>query len=176
MKQIETNRLILRMYSENDAPDVAGMCNNVSIYQHTLNIPYPYTKEDALTWIGFHDENRKNERMYDLAVTDKVTGELYGSVGISIHKAFNNGELGYWIGEEHWGKGYATEAAEAMIRFAFGEKGLHKVYARCFDTNPASGKVIEKLGMKKEGVLREHVKKDGAFVNLIHYGLLGSEG
>lgn len=175
MKHLETNRLILRMFTEHDAEVVAAMCNNVKIYQHTLHIPYPYTKQDALTWIGFHEENRENERMYDLAVTDKLTGQLLGSVGISIHKPFNHGELGYWIGEEHWGKGYATEAAEAMIKFAFDEKRLHKVYARCFDSNPASGKVLEKLGLEKEGVLREHVRKDGAYVDLVHYGLISSE-
>ncbi len=80
--------------------------------------------------------------------------------------------MAYWIGEPYWGKGYGTEALRAMIDFAFIEKNLHRVYARYFKSNPASGRVMEKAGMTKEGVLKDHVYKEGAFEDLVYYGMV----
>lgn len=94
---------------------------------------------------------------------------------MSNHQLFTHGEIAYWVGEEYWGNGYATEAAEAIVEFAFVEKGYHKVFARYFDSNGASGRVLEKVGMKKEGILREQVKKDDAYVDLVYLGMLKSE-
>ncbi|GAE34749.1 GNAT family N-acetyltransferase [Halalkalibacter akibai] len=83
--------------------------------------------------------------------------------------------MAYWVGKKYWGNGYATEAAKAVLEFAFYEKNYNKVFARCFLSNTASGRVIEKSGIKKEGILRQHVKKDNEFIDLVYYGILKNE-
>ncbi|MGV3465559.1 MAG: GNAT family N-acetyltransferase [Heyndrickxia sp.] len=171
-KTIETDRLLLRLFKESDAKDVTAMCNNYNIYKSTLNLPYPYTLECALSWIANHEQNFELDRMYEFAITDKKSGQLYGAIGISNHKHFQNGEIAYWIGEEYWGKGYGTEAAKAVIDFVFQEKDYYRVYARHFKSNPASGKIMEKCGMLYEGTLKDHVYKNGAFEDIVYYGII----
>ena len=171
-KTITTDRLVLRLFQESDAPTVTRLCNNYNLYKSTLNLPYPYSIEDALGWIANHQEHFDADRLYEFAVTDKESGEIYGAVALSNNKNNSNGEIAYWIGEEFWGKGFATEAAQAVVDFAFKEKGYHKVYARYFRSNPASGKVMQKLGMKEEGILTEQVKKEDVFEDLVCYGLI----
>ena len=122
-----------------------------------------------------HLDQFNDDRSFEFAITDKMTGKLYGAIGLSNNQMFNNGEIAYWVGEEYWGNGYATEAAEAIIKFAFVEKGYNKVFARYFASNGASGRVLEKLGMRKEGILREQVKKDNTYVDLVYLGILKSE-
>lgn len=174
-KTIETNRLLLRLFKETDAPEVTKLCNNYNLYKNTLYLPYPYSIEDALSWIKNHLDNFNDNKYFEFAITDKVTGKLYGAIALSKHQKFNNGELAYWVGEEYWGNGYATEAAKAILEFAFIEKQYHRVFARYFHSNPASGKVIEKIGMRKEGVLRNHVMKENKYIDLVYYGILKHE-
>ncbi|MFA9558258.1 GNAT family N-acetyltransferase [Evansella sp. AB-rgal1] len=174
-KSIETDRLLLRIFRESDAKDVTLLCNNYNIYKNTLYLPYPYSKEDALSWIKNHLGNFHIDKSYEFAVTDKVTGKIYGAIALSNNQSFHHGEIAYWVGEDYWGNGYASEAAKAILEFAFHEKQYHKVFARCFHSNPASGKVIEKIGMKKEGILREHVKKENKYIDLVYYGILKKE-
>lgn len=94
-KTIKTDRLLLRLFKETDAPEVTRLCNNYNLYKNTLNLPYPYSLEDALSWIKNHLDNFNNDRFYEFAITDKVTGKLYGSISLSNNQSFNNGEIGY---------------------------------------------------------------------------------
>lgn len=171
-RTMQTERLLLRPFCAEDAETVAQLCNNIKVYQGTLNLPYPYTVEGARAWIASHPENVANDRFYDFAVTDWKTGTLYGCVGLASHAKDNNGELGYWMGEMYWGRGYATEAVQAMLAFAFTHKGYHKVYARHFQSNPASGRVMQKAGMRHEGTQIDQVRKDGQYKTLLLYGIL----
>jgi [ribosomal protein S5]-alanine N-acetyltransferase len=174
-KTISTKRLVLRLFQKSDAAAVTKLCNNYNIYKNTLYLPYPYSIEDALVWMEHHDDNFNANRSYEFAVTDKESGELFGAIALSNNQKFNHGEIAYWIGEEYWGSGYATEAAEAIVHFAFDEKQYHKVFARYFDSNPASGRVLQKIGMKKEGVFIDHVKKEDRYVDLVYYGIINSK-
>jgi len=174
-RTITTERLFLRPYELSDAQRVSELCNNYNIYRSTLSLPHPYPVESALAWIPTHEENFKNDRCYEFAIADKATGELYGAIGLSNHQNNKNGEIGYWIGEEYWGNGYATEALKAIIDFAFSEKGYHKVWGRLFAANPASGKVMQKAGMVKEGVLAEHIVKEGKYQDLVLYGIVNRQ-
>lgn len=175
-KTITTKRLVLRMFEHSDAEEVARLCNNYNIYKNTLYLPYPYSIEDALLWIESHLDNYEAQKSYELAVTDKKSGQLFGAIALSNNQRFKNGEIAYWIGEEFWGRGYATEAAEAIVQFAFSEKNYHKVFARCFHSNPASGRVLQKLGMTEEGVLIDHVIKDSRYEDLVHFGMINKMG
>lgn len=174
-KTMTTKRLVLRLFQKSDAAEVAKLCNNYNIYKHTLHLPYPYAIEDALSWIEHHLDHFHADTSYQFAVTDKKGGELYGAIGLSNNQKFHNGELGYWIGEEFWGNGYATEAAQAILKFAFVEKQYHKVFARHFKSNPASGKVLKKIGMTKEGIFIDHVRKEDRYEDLIYYGMINSQ-
>ncbi|MCI1615892.1 GNAT family N-acetyltransferase [Heyndrickxia oleronia] len=174
-KRISTERLVLRLFQKSDAVAVTKLCNNYNIYKNTLYLPYPYTLEDALTWIGHHLDHFNADKSYEFAITDKENGRVYGAIALSNNKKFNNGELAYWIGEEFWGNGYATEAAQAILRFAFDEKKYHKVFARYFHSNLASGRVMQKLGMKKEGIFIDHVKKENQYVDLVYYGIINPQ-
>lgn len=174
-KSIETDNLLLRLFKESDAEDVCHLCNNYNLYKNTLYLPYPYSIEDALSWIKSHLENFNNNKKFEFAITDKITGNLYGAIALTNNQNVNNGEIAYWVGEKYWGNGYATEAAKSILEFAFIEKQYHKVFARHFSSNPASGKVIQKIGMKKEGVLREHVMKENRYEDLVYYGIFKHE-
>ncbi|OLO38939.1 GNAT family N-acetyltransferase [Alkalihalophilus pseudofirmus] len=175
-KIITTKRLVLRMFQKHDAIGVTNLCNNYNIFKNTLNLPYPYSLEDALSWIEHHHDHFNANKSYEFAITDKDKGELYGAIALSNNIKFNNGEIAYWIGEEYWGNGYATEAAQAILQFAFDEKQFHKVFARHFNSNPASGRVLQKLGMKKEGILMDHVRKENRYEDLVYYGIINSKG
>ena len=80
---ITTDRLILRMFKETDADTVTELCNNFNIYRSTLTLPYPYTKDCALTWIKGHADNFEKNKLFEFAVTDKSTGILYGAIALS---------------------------------------------------------------------------------------------
>lgn len=99
---------------------------------------------------------------------------MYGAIALTNNQWFHHGETAYWVGETFWGNGYATEAAQAVMEFAFEEKGYHRVFARCFRSNPASGRVLEKLGMKQEGILIDHVRKEDRYEDLVYYGRIHS--
>jgi RimJ/RimL family protein N-acetyltransferase len=165
-RTLTAERLILRHFKMSDARRVSELCNNHNIYKSTLTLPFPYPIESALAWIPTHEENFKNDKLYDFAITDKATGELYGAIGLSNNQRHKNGEIAYWVGEEYWGNGYATEAVKAVIEFAFSEKGYHRVWGRFFTNNPSSGRVMEKVGMVREGLQIGHVIKDGGFLAL----------
>ncbi|TYS16687.1 GNAT family N-acetyltransferase [Rossellomorea vietnamensis] len=169
---ITSRRLVLRKFLMSDSNEVARLCNNYNIYRNTMYLPYPYSKQDALCWIETHSLNFNEDKLYEFAITDKGMGTLYGAIALSNNHHNHHGEIAYWIGEEYWGKGYATEAAETILKYAFAEKNYHKVFARHFGSNPSSGRVLKKIGMEKEGVLKEHIVKDDRYEDLVYYGVM----
>jgi RimJ/RimL family protein N-acetyltransferase len=130
----------------------------------------------AISWIETHEDHFNDNKSYEFAITDKNTNELYGAIGLTNNQTNRNGEVGYWIGEEYWGKGYATEATKAIIAFAFSDKHYHKVFATHFASNPGSGKVMQKCGMVEEGIFMQHIYKENKYDDLIHYGIINTEG
>jgi len=167
---IETKRLVLRPFTIDDVDLVTRYAGSEEVYANTLGMPHPYTADDAARWISGHDLKFFEGCGVESAVT--LDGLLIGVVGITVVKQHNRGELGYWFGKPYWGKGYATEAAMALVRYAFDEMGLNKVTSRHFLHNPASGRVLEKAGLKHEGVLRQEYLKDGVFMDAAVFGLL----
>src|SRR5690625_3370988 len=143
----------------------------ISIYikAHYISL-ISYSLDAALSWIATHEKKFEMNQMYELAITNKQSGTIYGAVGISHDQENKHGEIGYWIGEKYWGNGYATEAAKAIIEFVFNEKGFHRVYGRILRTNPGSGEVLKKCGMTYEGTLKDHIYKHDAFHDVVLYG------
>lgn len=96
-------RLLLRPFTQDDAPEVARLCNNERLNRRVLHLPYPYTEADARAWIGLHAERIAAGRAYEFAVTDRESGALYGCAGLIGCDAGNRrAEAGYWLGEPYW--------------------------------------------------------------------------
>ncbi len=143
--------------------------------RHTQNIPHPYTLSSAQEWIDKHPLWISRGELYPFAIIQKADGLLCGTMSLGVNKQHSRGELAYWVGKPFWGKGYATEAARFVLRFAFTEISLNRVAAHHFVENPASGKVMKKLGMKFEGRFLQHYKKWDTFHDTDHYAILKSD-
>jgi len=172
---LATSRLLLRPFRRSDAEAVWKLAGAREIAQYTLHIPHPYELQMAVTWIASHADRFAAGEGVTLAVTLQDGGELVGAMGLSVDGENDTGELGYWIGLPYWGRGYATEAARALLTYGFAELDLHRLYACHLAPNVASGRVMQKLGMVREGTLRGHVAKWGKRYDLVMYGLLRSE-
>jgi ribosomal-protein-alanine N-acetyltransferase len=172
---LTTERLVLRPFTPEDAPAVHTHLADYEVAATTASIPYPYPEGSAQEWISTHAYRYAAGEAVVLAVTLRDSGALAGSIEIRRVPAHRRAEMGYWIGRTHWGCGYATEAADALLRWAFAELGLHRVTAAHLTRNPASGKVLLKIGMRHEGRLRKHFLKWGVLEDLDLYGVLESE-
>ncbi|WDE11463.1 GNAT family N-acetyltransferase [Thalassomonas haliotis] len=148
MEQIilKTPRLILRPFLAADADQVQLLAGDKRVAETTLHIPHPYLDDMAGQWISGHPEHWQNKTAVIYAVTDKVTGHLMGTMSL-VDIQGDEAELGYWLGIDYWRHGYATEAAKALADFAFSSLGIKKLTADHLLDNPASGKVMEKIGM-----------------------------
>lgn len=169
---IETERLILNQPHENDAEQVAKSLNHKEFSDNTLTIPFPYTMENAKFWISLSQQGFESETNFIFAIRLKDNPRLIGAIGLHLDKNHNKAELGYWLDKEYWNKGYATEAVEAVIRFGFSNLGLRRIFATFFDFNLASGRVLRKAGMIKEGILHSYTKKGNTYQDHIMFAIV----
>jgi RimJ/RimL family protein N-acetyltransferase len=167
--------LILRPFRPEDAAAVQRLAGHPDIASTTANIPHPYQAGVAEAWIATHEERWARDEAAIFAVTLASTGDLLGSIGLEIRREHRRAELGYWIGVPYWNQGYATEAGEKVLRFAFEDLHLERVFAIHFDRNPASGRVMQKIGMKREGHLRHHMLKNGTAEDVSLWGILAAD-
>jgi RimJ/RimL family protein N-acetyltransferase len=165
----------LRPFVAADAPAVQRLANNRNIADTTLNIPHPYDISAAEEWIATHAEKWQARELMVFAVLDNASTDLLGACGLTINERFERAEIGYWIGEPYWGHGYCTEAAELVLKYGFEELHLHRIHGSYLARNPASGRVMQKIGMQYEGTARDHTKKWDVFEDLVLYGLLRDE-
>ncbi len=172
---LRTNRLVLRPFELADAPTVQRLAGAREIADTTLHIPHPYPEGAATEWITSHAPAWQQGSGVTYAITLCDTTDPIGAIGLHIAKQSSFGELGYWVSVSRWNRGYCTEAARAILAFAFGDLQLHRVQARHLTRNPASGRVMQKIGMRLEGILREAVRKWGHFEDLALYGVLATD-
>ncbi len=172
---LQTERLNLRPFTLDYARKVQNLAGDSNVARTTLHIPHPYEDGMAEKWIETLIEGRKEHKQYAYAIEIKETNEFIGTGTIIPNSAHRTAELAYWIGFNYWNRGYASEAAKRLIEEAFSELSIIKIFAAHLDTNPASGRVMEKLGMQREGVLRQHVLKWNNQCDLVYYGLLRGE-
>jgi ribosomal-protein-alanine N-acetyltransferase len=170
-----TPRLLLRAFGLADVPHLVALANNYEVAKNTLNIPHPYHEEDARRWVHITDENCQQQTGYAFALELRATGEFIGGMGLTLERRFDRAEVGYWLGPPYWGQGLASEALAAVLRFGFEELKLNKIYATHIAENPASGRVMLKNGMVKEGELVQHIKRDGRYHDLWQYRLTRAE-
>ena len=172
---LETERLVLRPYSLADARRVQEMCGDWAVVSTTINLPHPYPDGAAEQWISTHADGFRQGSEATLAVTLKSDGLVIGSVALFVNLNHRRGELGYMVAKEHWNHGYCTEAARALMGIGFNSLGLNRIQATHLTRNPASGRVMRKLGMSREGLLRQYVLNRGVFEDLVMYSILRPE-
>lgn len=173
--QIETANLILGKIQVSDIPRIIEYAGNKKIANNTLNVPHPYEEKDAISWINFANQGFEEKTHFTFSMRLKSTNEFIGGIGLNINKQFNRAELGYWMAEPFWNKGFTTEALAAILDFGFTKLELNKIFATHLIENPASGKVMIKNGMIKEGELVEHFRKEEIFKSVIQYRLTKKE-
>ncbi len=170
-----TGRLTLRQFNLHDAPRVRELAGDFLVADTTLNIPHPYPEGAAAEWINHHQASWDAGVALTLAIVRQSDGELMGAISLGIRAEQERAEMGYWLGVPFWNQGYTTEAARAVLRYGLSTLGLHRIYAQHFARNPASGRVMQKAGMKYEGCLRSHILKEGRFEDVMIYGMLRSD-
>jgi len=167
-------RLILRGFTLADAAAVQMLAGDPAVADTTLNIPHPYEDGRAEAWISTHQSTFDNGEGVVWAIVTP-DGTLMGGISIRLEPRFNRAEMGYWLGKPFWNQGFGSEAARAVIAHGFGALGLNRVYATHLVRNPASGRVMQKAGMTREGRLRQHVRKGTVYEDLEMYGILRQE-
>lgn len=149
----------MRPWRPDDLDSLVHNANNRAIWMNLRDrFPHPYTRTDGEEFLG---RAASLEPQIFFAIDHE--GEAVGGVGIIPHDDIEriSGELGYWVGEEHWGKGLATAAAREMTQYCFEALKLHRVWATPFTRNSASIRVLEKLGFRHEGTVVESAIKAG---------------
>lgn len=173
--QLETQRLILRPPSMLDAPRIRELAGDYEVAKGTLNIPHPYPEGAAEAFIDGVRSAWEKLSDCSFAAIRKADQALVGMIGLHMQEEHKRAELGYWIGVAYWKQGYATEAARCVLDWGFQTLGLNRIHAHHFAGNPASGRVMQKIGMKYEGVLRQHLFRFGEAHDVVCYAILRSE-
>jgi len=171
---LTTARLVLRPFAACDAAQLQKLAGQREIAATTLNIPHPYEDGMAEAWIATHSIQWEAQRAAIFAITEQTEG-LVGAIALRLEPEHRRAELGYWIGVPFWGRGYATEAARAIIAFGFEQLGLNRIHASHLTRNPASGRVMLKAGMRFEGCHRQHFLKWGQFEDIAKFAILRAE-
>ena len=172
---IETERLILRPFRLSDAQVVQSLAGERDIADTTMNIPHPYEDGMAEKWISGHALVYEEGKAVTFAIVLRDGNSLVGAVGLTIDRRFDKAELGYWVGKPFWNHGYATEAAMALLTYGFEELHLNRIQAAHLARNLASGRVMEKIGMRHEGTARQDAMKWGQYEDVEFYGVLRAD-
>lgn len=167
---LETERLVLRPFREDDAPAVELLLATPHVAEHTLSFSHPLPPGAALEWIRRHLVWVEQGTTLHWAIT--LPGDqVIGAVGIALHDDRSQAHIGYWIGPDSWNRGYATEAARAAVAYGFDHLELARIEAMCFTGNTASARVLEKAGLVFEELREAHLLKEGIARDVLVYGL-----
>jgi len=149
MIEIKTDRLILKKpKSKQDIISIVSQIGDWEVVKWLAMVPYPYTYNDCESYLK---ESNNNE----LALNIFLDNQLIGGVGLHLHND-NYYELGYWLGKDYWGKGYATESSKYLLEYALGKLDSPKIKSGYFIDNLPSGNVLKKLGFKEIGIEKRY--------------------
>lgn len=165
-----TARLCLTPPRAADAEALAALANNRNVAANLSSMPYPYARADALEWIGRVATATGPARAFLVRLGDP-NGTVIGGAAVGPEPTAGDTEIGYWIGEPHWGAGYATEAAQAILDLAFSRHRVDEVWAACRMTNEASRRVLVKCGFQWSGTGLRRSRALGGMVSIERYRL-----
>jgi ribosomal-protein-alanine N-acetyltransferase len=178
MVVLKTNRLLLRQFTPDDVDDVLEYTQDPEWSRYQVNIPpVPLSRKMAEELVAMFSNPPATQgilQIFAIVLKGKVIGELC----LNQHEEDRRNErfeLTYSISRQHWGKGLMTEATQEAVNWAFQTFSFNRMYAWCDPKNIGSWRVMEKLGMKREGLLRSHIKWNGEFRDQLYYGMLREE-
>jgi len=173
---IHTDRLLLREVEESDFSAVHDYARDAEVSRY---MPWgPNSEQDTKEFIQrVLDHQRKQPRSeYDFALVKKDDIYLIGICSLVVRNTTNSeGEIGYVLNRNYWNQGYTTEASKAVLSFGFDKLKMHRIYATCNPVNIASSRVMEKIGMRREGYLKEHRLTKGEWCDSLLYAILDRE-
>ena len=168
---LRTARLCLRQFQREDASEVQRLADDPDVAEGTL-LPHPYHPGIAEAWITRQAAAFAAGREVNFAIERDADGALLGAAGLEVDAPNARAKLGFWIGRGHWGNGYCTEAAGAIVAYGFQWLGLQRICTPRFRWNAASARVLEKLGFWREGCRRDYVPARGRTEIVETHGLL----
>ena len=175
---LRTDRLTLRPLEPDDDSRIYTLANHRSISQMTAQIPYPYPRELATEWINTHPGIWEQGKGMVYGIIPENDSELAGVVSLQNVNTVAP-LLGYWLGVDFWGNGYATEAGKTLCRFAGESFGINRIFASHLEKNPASGRVLKKIGFEFIGMEERYIaihKKNAIVCSyLLHVEYMGSD-
>jgi ribosomal-protein-alanine N-acetyltransferase len=164
----------LRRWKAGDEESLVQQANNQRIWRNLRDrFPNPYTMEDARIWIGIASVCEP-QTSFAITVDDLAVGGIGILLQEDVHR--RSAEIGYWLGEDYWGRGIVTEAVRRVTDWAFENFDLCRIFAHVFAWNPASMRVLEKAGYEYEGRLRQSVTKDGQTIDQVIYAIIREDG
>ena len=172
---LETERLTLRAFKLEDASAFERLIAPKEVTDGTLSFPHPVPQGWGIECINRMTERLESGDHVEFAIVARETGAMIGGIGLGITARHKRGGLGYWLGTDFWRKGFATEAARAVLNYGFQTLELHRIEAGHYPRNPASGRVLEKIGMQREGLMRGDVLKGDRFEDTIMYARLRTD-
>ena len=171
---LHTSRLMLDDFCESDKPALLRLISNKEVARTTLRIPHPCSLHDVEAWLVERASDYRAGQAIRWAMRLR-DGELIGGISLTLNKAFESAELGYWVGKPFWGNGYATEASRKVITYGFESLQLNRIEAHSMFINEGSKKILERIGMRYEGLHPQMVKRWGTFMDVISFGMLRSD-
>ena len=172
---LETDRLILRPLRRQDAKDIFSYASDPDVARFVLWDPHK-TLSETKAYLRYMRSLSRRGLPSSWAVTLRDSGKVIGTMGFMWFSEANSAaEVGYSLSKAFWNQGYATEALRAVIRSVFASLSVNRLEAQHDLRNPASGRVMEKSGMKKEGILRQRIRNKGEFIDVFLYAVLRSD-
>jgi RimJ/RimL family protein N-acetyltransferase len=174
--QLGTKRLLLRDFVPDDFTDVHAYAREPQSVRYMDWGPNTEAQTADFLTRKLAAQRAAPRAEYELAVVLKETGRVIGGIGLRLSRpAHHAGDMGYVFNPQYWGRGYCTEAAAAILTFGLGELGLHRIYATCDPENRASARVMEKIGMKYEGRLRDYTWEKERWRDSLVYAILETD-
>ena len=168
--ELKLNNSVLRAWRPGDEPSLVRHANSRNVWRNLRDaFPQPYTLADAKRWI---ETANPATPITNFAIV--VGGAAVGAIGLVLKEDVfrRSAEIGYWLGEEYWGRGIVTEAVHAVTEYAFATFDVCRVYAGVFEWNPASMRVLEKAGYEFECRMKKSVTKDGETIDELIYAMV----
>jgi ribosomal-protein-alanine N-acetyltransferase len=168
--------IALRKLRRSDAASIQRHANNRNIARYLPRLPYPYTLQEARKWITTTSRLARADKAYDFGIEDRESGKIVGMIGLrNINRQDRNVEVGYWVGKAFQNRGYASEALRLILKFAFSELRLVRVYAVVHQKNVASVRLLDRIGFVREGVWRKASLINRRWYDVYAYGILNEE-